>query len=146
MTAKEFIKQYGWGYAKHILSDDSPLMLDLNYDDLKQLVDAYDLVESYGGLDMAKTRCYPAKFLDLSKHHDLKQAIALVDGVKMKIKIKSFNGELPSYLTVGKVYDVHQTVKNRVISRIRNDRGHLISINLKHGCCYLNSGSWEVVE
>jgi len=65
----------------------------------------------------------------------------------MKVKIKSFNGELPSYLTVGKVYELHQTIKNRVISRIIDDRGHRISIHLgENACVYLNGGSWEIVE
>lgn len=64
----------------------------------------------------------------------------------MKVRIKSFNGDLPEYLTFGKEYEVHKTIKNRIISRIRNDRGHLISVNLNHGCVYLNGGSWEIVE
>ena len=65
----------------------------------------------------------------------------------MKVKIKSFNGELPSYLTVGKGYELQQTIKNRVVSRITNDRGHRISIHLgENGCVYLNGGSWEVCD
>ena len=65
----------------------------------------------------------------------------------MKVKIKSFNGELPSYLTVGKEYELQQTIKNRVISRIINDRGQRICIHLgEDGCFYLNYGSWEVIE
>ena len=64
----------------------------------------------------------------------------------MKIRIKTYNGELPSYLTMGREYLVHQTIKNRIVNRITNDRGHLISINLNYGCVYLNGGSWEVVS
>ena len=65
----------------------------------------------------------------------------------MKIRIKTHNGELPSYLTAGKVYEVHQIIRGRVVSRIINDRGHRISIHLgENGCVYLNGGSWEIIN
>lgn len=47
--------------------------------DLKSLVEAHDLVESYGSLDNAKNRCYPAKFIELESYNKLKQAIADVE-------------------------------------------------------------------
>lgn len=54
MKANEFFKKYGWEYAKHILADDAPLVMDLNYADLKRLVESHELVEHAGGLDSAK--------------------------------------------------------------------------------------------
>ena len=54
MNIVEFVKKFGWEYAKHILIDDAPLVMDLNYTDLKLLVERYELVESYGGLESAK--------------------------------------------------------------------------------------------
>lgn len=54
MNAVDFVKKHGWEYAKHILSDDAPLVMDLDYNELKRLVDSWELVESYGGIPMAK--------------------------------------------------------------------------------------------
>ena len=56
MRANEFVKKFGWEYAKHILTDDAPLVMDLNYNDLKPLVESHELVEEYGGLDKAKAQ------------------------------------------------------------------------------------------
>ena len=65
----------------------------------------------------------------------------------MKIRIKTHNGELPSYLTVGKVYDV---VDGYVVSGdifVRVDMGMCIPVNLTlDNCRHLNGGSWEVVS
>lgn len=47
MKANEFVKKYGIEYAMHILSDDAPIVMDLNYIDLKRLVESHELVESY---------------------------------------------------------------------------------------------------
>lgn len=47
--------------------------------DLKRLVESHELVEVYGGLDKAKTRCYPAKHVTMESYHNLKQAIADVE-------------------------------------------------------------------
>ena len=62
----------------------------------------------------------------------------------MKIKIKSFNGDLPDYLTLGKVYE---------FVRLSDDDDGLIHDDLGMGlyifldCCdFLNGGSWEVVD
>lgn len=63
----------------------------------------------------------------------------------MKVKIKSFNGELPDYLTVGKLYEVFDY-------EYENDFGYLfddecVEITFKqHGSQHLNGGSWEIVE
>lgn len=54
MKANEFIKKHGLEYAKHILTDDAPLVMDLNYTDLKRLVESHDLIDICGGLDVAK--------------------------------------------------------------------------------------------
>ena len=54
MKSNVFVKKYGWEYAKHILTDDAPLVMDLNYTDLKRLVESHELVESYGGLEQCK--------------------------------------------------------------------------------------------
>ena len=61
----------------------------------------------------------------------------------MKIRIKTYNGELPSYLTVGQVYDV----------KSRGVLGFWISVD-HHGdiyvllddCGFLNGGDWELVS
>ena len=60
----------------------------------------------------------------------------------MKVKIKSFNGELPSYLTIGKEYDCFVNFGD--IS-FENDYGGQTYIDLEN-CRHLKGGSWEVVE
>ena len=65
----------------------------------------------------------------------------------MKIKIKTYNGELPSYLTVGKVYEVaylFDDIENLPCIRADNDAQIVCSRDI--GCGHLNGGSWEVVE
>lgn len=61
----------------------------------------------------------------------------------MKVKIKSFNGELPSYLTVGKEYHISGcSDKSKIIYDNDNQRT-FICIE----CCrHLNGGSWEIIE
>lgn len=62
MNAVEYFKSYGLSEAKRILRDArgcaSVRLYDkynFSTDDLKQIVDAFELVESYGGLEVAKT-------------------------------------------------------------------------------------------
>lgn len=67
----------------------------------------------------------------------------------MKVKIKMFRGKLPSYLTVGKVYDVMHSwgdLEDTVV--ILNDFGDqsVIALNKQGGCHHLNRGQWEIVE
>lgn len=62
----------------------------------------------------------------------------------MKVKIKSFNGKLPSYLTEGKVYEVIDCFDDRV-PMIQDDVNSIIFIGLEY-CQHLNGGSWEIVE
>ena len=62
----------------------------------------------------------------------------------MKVKIKSFNGELPRCFSEGVVYIVDNTEDlygGWVYGN--DDEAHFIQIN---GCSYLNGGSWDVVE
>lgn len=62
----------------------------------------------------------------------------------MKIRIKAYNGELPSYLTVGKVYEV-------VLFSIHGDPKFITDDNFfltvdMDDSSALNGGSWEVVS
>lgn len=66
----------------------------------------------------------------------------------MKVKIKTYNGELPSYLTFGREYDVVDTNsfgKKHDYQYIKDDMGRLIVINIKKANM-LNGGSWEIVK
>lgn len=62
----------------------------------------------------------------------------------MKIRIKTHNGELPSYLTVGKVYNVLKriTIDGQVFFNIIADNGAMVSV-CRHD---LNGGSWETIN
>lgn len=62
----------------------------------------------------------------------------------MKVKIKSFNGVLPEYLTEDKEYDAFPN-NNGKGATITNDLGDKSFINLAESC-HLNGGSWEIVE
>lgn len=61
----------------------------------------------------------------------------------MKIKIKTYNGELPSYLTVGKVYEVWGD--DGWYSQIFDDENDMCQISMDN-CDRLNGGEWEVVS
>ena len=61
----------------------------------------------------------------------------------MKIRIKTYNGELPSYLTVGKFYEVEFFCFGK--KRIMDDTGYPLLFSIEN-CNHLNGGSWEVVE
>lgn len=62
----------------------------------------------------------------------------------MKIKIKSFNGELPSYLTLGKEYKVEEWYEDFTCYILDDDGDEIFTLinNTNH----LDGGSWEVVE
>ena len=62
----------------------------------------------------------------------------------MKVKIKSYYGELPDYLTVGKEY-IFTISDSRNGGTFVNDCGNVTYINLECSC-HLNDGSWEIVE
>ena len=63
----------------------------------------------------------------------------------MKIRIKTFNGELPSYLTVGKVYGVRKRSINDRTFFLDDDDGDTWVCRFID-CALLNGGSWEVVS
>ena len=48
MKANEFVKKFGWEYSKHILNEDSVILVDLNYTHLKRLIKSHELVEIHG--------------------------------------------------------------------------------------------------
>ena len=53
--AAEFVKQHGWEYAKHILTEDAPLVMDLNYSYLKRIIDSYELIKKdFESVEMAE--------------------------------------------------------------------------------------------
>lgn len=63
----------------------------------------------------------------------------------MKVKIKSFNDELPSYLTEGKVYEVFDYEIDWDLGYLFDDE--CVEITFKqHGSHHLNGGSWEIVK
>jgi hypothetical protein len=65
MKANEFIKKFGWNAARtcilncacpddRLLMRHGDLISDQDFDDLKRLVESYELVERFGGLEKAK--------------------------------------------------------------------------------------------
>ena len=79
--AVEFVKQHGWEYAKHILTDDAPLVIDLNYTYLKRIIDSYELVKEHGTIERAKEYANSPYTAPEVKER-LKQAIADVESCK----------------------------------------------------------------
>ena len=65
----------------------------------------------------------------------------------MKIKIKTFNGELPSYLTAEKEYEVLEfyTCLGALVITTHSDTGEEIKVRLDVSE-RLNGGSWEVIN
>ena len=62
----------------------------------------------------------------------------------MKVKIKTYNGELPSYLTSEKEYEVIWQYGHGVVDVIADNKiTTTIDIN---DCYHLDGGSWEIVE
>ena len=59
----------------------------------------------------------------------------------MKVKIKSYNGEL-SYLTLGKEYEVIDISGIFFIIRADNQDNIMGTFN---DCHHLNGGSWEII-
>ena len=87
MNAIEFVKKFGFIEAKNTLDDCifleaasfNCLGFDICVSDLKQIVEAWKLVERYGGLEVAKT-CEYSEDLDHVKYNvDLAKAINLVE-------------------------------------------------------------------
>lgn len=64
----------------------------------------------------------------------------------MKVKIKSFNGELPSYLSKDNGYEIeHMDSHGRYFIYI-SDSDEYVRIDDMENCPHLNGGSWEVVD
>lgn len=73
----------------------------------------------------------------------LEQAIKYIEnGEEMKIRIKTYNGELPSYLTMGEEYAAINVVDCFDRTLLING-GIEIHIN---NCEHLNGGSWEIIN
>lgn len=53
MGAIEFVKRYGIDHAKYVLS--ASVVVPITHGDLKQIVEAFELVEKAGGLDESKS-------------------------------------------------------------------------------------------
>ena len=63
----------------------------------------------------------------------------------MKIKIKSYNGELPNYLTLDKEYEVLECDDDVDGFSIVDDQGAII-YTLRTSIRHLDGGEWEIVE
>lgn len=63
----------------------------------------------------------------------------------MKIRIKTYNGDLPSYLTVGKVYEVSPSEGFDGLYDLIDDTSDTLNIDIDD-CIHLNGGSWEIVN
>ena len=61
----------------------------------------------------------------------------------MKIKIKSFNGELPEYFTIDKIYECKPRSEHTFF--LEDDEDYVLLCLFSY-CPNLNGGSWEVVE
>lgn len=62
----------------------------------------------------------------------------------MKIRIKTYNGELPSYLTTGKVYEV-VLFSIHGYPKFITDDNFFLTVDMDDSSA-LNGGSWEVVS
>lgn len=58
MNANEFVKEHGWEYSKHIVNEGSVILIDLDYNKLKSLVESWELVDDFGGLETSKQRLH----------------------------------------------------------------------------------------
>ena len=77
MKANEFFKAMGINAVKQFLENDNIRTKEM-HDDLKRLVESYELVESFNGLEMAK-KFYDENIIECSDAWNLKQAIADVE-------------------------------------------------------------------
>lgn len=88
MKAVEFVKKFGWGEFKDLyqaslyvepFQPPSEKIIGIKKSEIKELFDAFELVETYGGLEVAKT-CEYSEDLDHVKYNvDLAKAINLVE-------------------------------------------------------------------
>lgn len=89
MKAVEFIKKFGWDFSKEFskkgyeLSETYPNDIAIGFiDDLKRLVESWDLIQSKGGLENAKEDKLLANELGFG-FKGLAQAIADVESVEL---------------------------------------------------------------
>ena len=61
----------------------------------------------------------------------------------MKIKIKSYYGELPEYLTEGKVYEFKKLTSYCGLVVVDNGDDYFTYLK---GSAHLGGGSWEIVN
>lgn len=61
----------------------------------------------------------------------------------MKVKIKSYYGELPEYLTFGKVYEFQNLTSYCGLVIVDNGGDYFTYLK---GSAHLGGGSWEIVE
>ena len=81
--AVEFVKQHGWEYAKHILTDDAPLVMDLNNSYLKRIIDSYELIKKdFESVEMAEYECMVSASYNEPYWVRVKQAILDVESCK----------------------------------------------------------------
>ena len=85
MKAFEFVKKFGIEYAIKILNYDPSILDDVCHldfgetENLKQIVDAWELVESYGGYGEVKWQTENKIMYINNQEHDLVKAINLVE-------------------------------------------------------------------
>lgn len=81
MKANEFVKKFGWDRAKRevaLIGTIAMMCGDSDFNnDLKRLVESHDLVESFGGVEMAKR--YLDENLECGDSEVLRHAIADVE-------------------------------------------------------------------
>ena len=88
MKAVEFVKKFGWEEAKKKNSEGDNFYIWRRdkelFKDLKRLVDSHELVEIYGGYDLAKNvmQITPLRKSSYDLIENLKQAIADVESCK----------------------------------------------------------------
>lgn len=58
MKATEFVKKYGWDHSKDVAKGWITNYENIDLNDLQNLVNAYELVESYGGLASARKEAH----------------------------------------------------------------------------------------
>ena len=81
--AVEFVKQHGWECAKHILTDDASLVIDLNYTYLKRIIDSYELIKKdFESVEMAEYEYMVSASYNEPYWVRVKQAILDVESCK----------------------------------------------------------------
>ena len=63
----------------------------------------------------------------------------------MKVKVKSFNGELPEYLIEDKEYEIEFIMLDSVFITTDFDDHEYVCITLNN-CKHLNGGDWEIIN